>query len=211
MPRNIAGLFAPGLVLTACLAASPSFAGDSNSVSILQSGSNNSLFTDQSNASGSLLGLGTNPLGDSIPLTQSGNDNSATIIVNGGPASSSASSAIGSAFLQQGTLTEPGSGNTANITVNGVGSLGSIVQLGNKNEANLAVSDGAHGTIKQIGNENKAGLSLSGNALSVTYVQQGNNLTTGPGITVTSTSISGMPTGVTTNGTLPTITITQTK
>lgn len=204
MPRNIAGRLASCLILSTCFVSSPSLAGDGNSVSILQSGSNNSLFTDQSNASGSLLGDGTSP------LTQSGFDNSATITVNGGAGGSALSGAIGSAFLQQGSLTQPGNGNIASITVNGVGSVGSIVQMGNQNDASLTVSDGAQGTIKQIGNKNSAGLNLSGSPLSVTYIQQGNNLTTGPGITITSTSMPGLPAGTTITGAAPAITITQT-
>jgi hypothetical protein len=211
MPRYIAGFAAAGFALSVCFAWSPALAGDSNSLSILQSGSNNSLMTDQSNAFGSQLGVGTNPFGSSGPLAQRGDNNSASITVSGGQASGGLSDAIGSAFLQQGTLAQPGSGNTASISIVGAASVGSVTQNGNGNDANLTVEDGAHGAINQTGNGNQVGLKVSGNPLSVTYNQQGNNLTTGPGgITITSTAVPGLlPAGANMAGTLPAITITQ--
>jgi hypothetical protein len=204
-----AGVLAAGLLIGGA-----ALAGDSNQVSVLQSGSGNSLFTDQSQVSNSLLGIGPNPFnGNSNPLTQAGTGNTASIIVSPGT-SSSTSDAAGSAFLQQGSAGGLGVGNSATIHIIGAGSVGSVTQDGNNNTANLTAQDGAHGAIAQSGSSNFAGLTVVGSGVNVLYQQQGSNLSTGPiggpGITITSSTIMpGLPSDATSSGTLPVITITQ--
>jgi hypothetical protein len=205
------GLLAGGLLLSGA-----ALAGDSNQVSILQNGSSNSLFTDQSQASGSLLGLGQNPFSGAAGtgLTQSGFGNSASITVSGAQPGGGLADTIGNAFLQQGSST---GGNSATLNIIGTGSVGSVTQNGNSNSASLTASDGARGGIQQDGNGNIAGLSVSGPGVQVLYRQQGDGLTTGgtwsaPGVvTVTTSGIVGLPGGATTGSTPSPITITQTK
>jgi hypothetical protein len=208
MSRSITKTAVAGSVVAVCLALSvPAFAGDSNQASLFQSGSNNSLFTNQSNASGSLLGVGTSPLGDTGPLTQVGIGNTAWIVV-GTPGQGGQN---GMGFLQQGSSATPFNNNTATLNILGADSVGSVTQNGNGNQATLTASDGAQGAISQTGDNNNAGLSVSGSGTNIIYNQNGSGLKTGGVITITSTSLPGtLPGNAASASGATAITITQT-
>jgi hypothetical protein len=200
-----------GVLAAGLLIGGAALAGDSNSVSILQNGSGNSLFTDQSQVSNSTLGLGPNN-----PLVQAGTGNTASIIVSPG-ASSPMTPALSSAFLNQSPDSSGVGNNTAHIHIVGVGSVGSVTQTGNGNNASLTVNLGGQGAIEQIGDRNTAGLVVSG--VNVLYRQIGSNLSTAtagvsvppgtiPTITIASSTLPTLPSGASQTSTAP-IVITQ--
>lgn len=133
--------------------------GGQNSASIEISGDGGNVFLNQNNSGGGSLGNIA-----SIGLTGDG-----------------AAVALGQLGLK----------NEATINVSGALAKGTILQDGDYNKSNLSVTgSGAEGFISQKGNNNDTGtVNVSGVNTSVTYIQQGNNLSpaaTGQGVSVIS-------------------------
>ena len=176
--------------------ATASYAGDNNSVFVMQDStvnplSGNSLFIDQSDASNASIG-GTENGGLSLqqPARQIGGANTARLIQSG----DAVASAIG---LTQTTQGQTG-GNDAEITVlNGgtaileqlgvgnsailnadLGGSATLLQDGDGNFGSVRASRGASGRLEQIGDNNDDSLEVSGQNVGVSYTLRSNNATT---------------------------------
>lgn len=182
----------PSSLAVACAlaAATSAFAGDGNVLRVIQTspsgpGVGNSLFVDQSAASGSLL---TGPTDDTtskvlsqefghadlvssrgntaLAATQTGSGNSATITMtgNGGELQ----------LLQDNdsssTVTQAGNRATVNLDGN---ALGAVIQIGDNNLAEVDLEAGARGLVAQTGIGNSGELKV-GEGGSAELVQNGN-------------------------------------
>lgn len=193
-------------VTSALLATAPALAGDSNTVVLLQdanSGPGNTLFIDQSLATGSLLAGAPNAL---KPATQIGGGNMADIDLEGEGAAvfltqnnSMMFNALGnevSVFggdLSNVVISQIGSGNQGTVEVPGEGSLGVLRQFGNDNLGNVSVSgENSLGSLNQIGNRNSWSLDVSGDSTRVFAAQIGNDFSTlgGAGLEVFSNGVT---------------------
>ncbi|MDY8108313.1 hypothetical protein U0C82_04000 [Fulvimarina sp. 2208YS6-2-32] len=133
--------------------------------------------------------------GNRIVLQQvgrpNGGANEATIAVNSGGSQAAARSmdmdvepALATEFLQGGGSNtafalQNGNGNSADVNIDGTGSLGGLAQQGSGNTAALAViGSGISGVGVQIGDDNDLGLVVQGTAGSdVSFTQIGNGIT----------------------------------
>ena len=157
---------------------------DENRIYLLQVSSNpgngNTLFVDQSNATGSLVhGIAPelvppNTLANGTPAVQFGSRNRATINLTG----------VGSevrisqqGLPDNGSLT-PGFSNRARVVSLGNNQVAELNQLGSNNTAliRLRPGDGTVGTLHQFGDENKGTLKIRGENTQGTLIQNGNNI-----------------------------------
>ncbi|WP_139196210.1 hypothetical protein [Salinihabitans flavidus] len=177
--------------------AESTLAGENNTVNLLQSstdGIGNTLSIDQSGASNSLL---AGPPDGSSQALQIGGGNQATLTIEGDG---------GQMLLQQGTVDQPGFGNTALAMISGLGGLGTIIQDGSGNSAEMQLTSNdalqpATGSIGQFGNGNNASLNVFGANVNGEITQQGNNNTETLTVNGSNTSVSYTQVG---NGMTPT-------
>jgi hypothetical protein len=223
------------------LSCGAAYAGSGNTIEIIQTntlGIGNSLTADQSGATGSSIGgtalSGSNPLiiSDHVsgPAVQTGGGNTADLTISDSGAalggrigltqdnSSASSLASGNNAIISvlgdglGLVRQAGGGNTANLSVTGLGATGSIYQNGNNNQVGtlshpglLVSGSGASGSITQNGDGNNIGLEVTGAGTTVSYTLNGSNVTAPVQIGTTNPT-SGVQ--VISNG--ATVTITQT-
>lgn len=180
------------LALGAVLAATPSRAGDGNTIHIIQespvgSASGNTLSVDQSGADYSQvagpslravlsyrgLDLNTAQQGGLRPALQRGEDNLAGVTMkdNGGllMLHQDSSPGAGVRSLPWGT-----GGNTATVGMLGSNAIGAVIQIGTDNLADLTLNGAnTRGLIGQFGTDLKATLEVSGTGSSGQIVQVG--------------------------------------
>ncbi|MBL4918884.1 hypothetical protein [Szabonella alba] len=185
--------------------AAAGLAGDGNSLNLLQisdGAAGNTLYIDQSDASGSVVA--GDRAGD-LPASQIGSANVANLTVTGNGGSV--------ALNQNNALTGFAIGNTADGVISGLYGFGSILQLGDGNNASLEVNSpdglnpaagrimqtgffndaslvvtgaGAEGTLRQVGSGNSNALVVEGAGTTASYTQIGNNAVNPQGVTVIS-------------------------
>lgn len=183
-------------IVAAMLPVSVAFAGDGNTVFLLQdssSGPGNNLVIDQSAASGSRV------TGDSLdlqPARQIGGGNSGEITLEDEGAtvffsqnSIGSAGALGnSATITGGAfatiiLDQNGVGNIGDISVTGANSTAALRQTGDRNEGNVFVSGNQSiGDLTQTGDDNSFTVRVEGNNTTAIYTQVGNNLTAANGV-----------------------------
>lgn len=176
--------------LLAMVLGTPCLAGGGNTLYVLQDATprpdiGNRLTIDQSAATGARVGTALVPAtqrgaGNSAELTMSGFGGSAQFMQDNSDAAANPlgnTLSIVAAGASLAAIVQAGDGNAAAIEVAPL-SAASILQNGDLNDASLTVSGSlAAGTIIQNGNRNDANLSVGGFS-AVTYIQNGNELTT---------------------------------
>lgn len=192
------------LCATATLVCCVGFASaDENRLFIIQDSSlvggvGNTLFVDQSEASGSVITGDINAsVLDQTPATQTGAGNSAQINISGvdgrvalnqtapeGQIGNNVANIDLSGLLATGVLTQSGIGNDGSLTVSGQGASASLEQLGDNNTGFVDVTGAnAVGRLVQDGDNNDTGITVAGNGANVTVTQTGNNIVTAPTVT----------------------------
>ena len=164
--RRPAQLFALGLAAVLLVPGSAS-AGNGNTLYLTQDGTYpgaaaNNIIIDQS--AGTYTSVGNSLM----PATQRGGANQATLTLTGnctlylpncGTVSLDQDNSSEALLAIAPTITVP-QGNVANVSISGTGNA-SVTQIGDNNEAHLAVDDG-HGLISQQGLNNIAKLQIQG-------------------------------------------------
>ncbi|WP_152048370.1 hypothetical protein [Aureimonas psammosilenae] len=206
-----------------------------NLLVIQQTGSNNTLSVDQSNASNSAIGglelvvpdttSGILAIDADDIARQAGDGNVASVIVNGGGANvglqqNNANGGAGNVAnirangLSQSAIGQFGAGNRGTVTVTGdLGGRGTLLQNGDGNTGSVDVAGEGSGTLIQNGSNNTRSLNVEGSA-NVSVVQNGSGLSDASSNAAIASAVAsgatGLPTGVQVISNATSVQITQT-